>query len=112
MCLYELFRLEKCIHPKGGRKTTCIRSHEGDVFALISDATDINSMNASIQTQLSLYTMVLSSLKNPNKDLTITYETKEDDFRETVQLLNSNSVFTKPYSSGINFGSNFLDSMK
>ena len=56
--------------------------------------------------------MVLSSLKNPNKDLTITYETKEDDFRETVQLLNSNSVFTKPYSSGINFGSNFLDSMK
>lgn len=109
---HYVVKLEKHIRSEGGKKTPFIRSRKSDVLPLIVDATDKEQMNNALMVQIAQYSVALSSLQKPNDGLSISYETEEEDCRQLVQQLNSNPSFTHPFNAVINFGMDFLKTMR
>lgn len=107
---HYVVKFEK-VTPMYGEKKTIIRTRQSDIIAFITENTDIDKIKNDYNMTFASYSVVLSYLRNPNRDLTITYETDEDDLRQFVQFLNSSNHFTKPFDHVLKFGKDFLDNM-
>jgi hypothetical protein len=83
--------LEKKYYPDG---KSFISSQIDDIIVLKSSASDETKMKKEIFRQLQNYRMILLSKGDKNKKFQITYETDEASYRNLVDELNSQSIYT------------------
>lgn len=90
--------LQSDIHYKDNSNTPVVHSNYWDIFALYANAVDEEIMKSQIYAQLIKYICILQSINKllDNEELTITYETTNEELRPFVDNLNKNRRYTKP----------------
>ncbi len=94
------------------RNIPVVRSRASDIFALQAEAIDEDIMYQTIRNEMANYIIVLRNIRQPTRELQITFETDSPECEHLVELLNLSKFFREPLSPFIDKAMDLLKTMQ